>query len=264
MSAVHAAAHYFPSCASPSSPTSTATSRPSMPSWRTSATSSPTRSGAWATSSATAPTRTPACELAREQADLCLVGNHDLAVTRRPAADRVLARRRAGGGVDPEAHRAGATSPTWASSSPPMSIRPSASTTPARATRCGSTCSRSPLADLCLDAQRHRVCMIGHSHVALAFGRDEGDRDHGRDPRRGGSELDIVERRVAAEPGLGGPAPRRRPPRGLAAARHRRVGGPLAAGPVRHRRGRGGDPRGRSARVAGRALAIRAVSPSAF
>jgi predicted phosphodiesterase len=33
----------------------------------------------------------------------------------------------------------------------------------------------SPLqADLCLDAQRHRVCLIGHSHVALSFCRQEG------------------------------------------------------------------------------------------
>ncbi|HUZ29360.1 MAG TPA: metallophosphoesterase, partial [Solirubrobacteraceae bacterium] len=29
-------------------------------------------------------------------------------------------------------------------------------------------------ADLCLDAQRHRVCLIGHSHVALSFTRETG------------------------------------------------------------------------------------------
>jgi predicted phosphodiesterase len=34
----------------------------------------------------------------------------------------------------------------------------------------------SPLqADLCLDVQRHRVCMIGHSHVALSFSRAAGE-----------------------------------------------------------------------------------------
>ena len=33
----------------------------------------------------------------------------------------------------------------------------------------------SPLqAELCLDAQDHRVCLIGHSHVALSFSRQEG------------------------------------------------------------------------------------------
>jgi diadenosine tetraphosphatase ApaH/serine/threonine PP2A family protein phosphatase len=26
-------------------------------------------------------------------------------------------------------------------------------------------------AELCLEAQRHRVCLVGHSHVALAFAR---------------------------------------------------------------------------------------------
>jgi diadenosine tetraphosphatase ApaH/serine/threonine PP2A family protein phosphatase len=34
----------------------------------------------------------------------------------------------------------------------------------------------SPLqAEMCLDVQEHRVCLIGHSHVALAFRRDPGD-----------------------------------------------------------------------------------------
>ncbi len=34
----------------------------------------------------------------------------------------------------------------------------------------------SPLqAEMCLDVQQHRVCLIGHSHVALAFGRQPGD-----------------------------------------------------------------------------------------
>jgi predicted phosphodiesterase len=33
----------------------------------------------------------------------------------------------------------------------------------------------SPLqAELCLDAQRHRVCLIGHSHIALSFSRRDG------------------------------------------------------------------------------------------
>ena len=30
------------------------------------------------------------------------------------------------------------------------------------------------LAELCLDVQRNRICMIGHSHVALSFVRPEG------------------------------------------------------------------------------------------
>ena len=34
----------------------------------------------------------------------------------------------------------------------------------------------SPLqAELCLDVQSHRVCLIGHSHVALSFSRSDGE-----------------------------------------------------------------------------------------
>ena len=29
-------------------------------------------------------------------------------------------------------------------------------------------------AELCLDVQDHRVCLIGHSHVALSFSRPPG------------------------------------------------------------------------------------------
>ena len=199
-------------------------------------------------------------ELARGEADLCLVGNHDLAVrgdlpltefsrgaalaaewTRRTMQEGNLAYL---GELEPaDVHQAvglyhaSPRDPVW------------------------EYVLSSPLATLCLDAQRHRVCMIGHSHVALAFGRDDGGRDHGRDPRRR-LRAGHLQRGVAAEPGLGGPAARRGPPSGLAAARHRRVGGPLAAGPVRHRRCGSGDPGGQPARGAGRALAIRAMSPS--
>jgi predicted phosphodiesterase len=46
------------------------------------------------------------------------------------------------------------------------------------------------LADLCLDAQRHRVCLVGHSHVALAFARSLGSPAAG-ELRVGGSTADI-------------------------------------------------------------------------
>jgi predicted phosphodiesterase len=49
----------------------------------------------------------------------------------------------------------------------------------------------SPLqAELCLDAQTHRVCLIGHSHVALSFSRMEGTPATGQ-TREQGSELDL-------------------------------------------------------------------------
>jgi diadenosine tetraphosphatase ApaH/serine/threonine PP2A family protein phosphatase len=58
----------------------------------------------------------------------------------------------------------------------------------------------SPLATLCLDAQRHRVCMIGHSHVALAFGRDNGAATTG-EIRGAGSEQHISSGEWLLNPG---------------------------------------------------------------
>ena len=46
------------------------------------------------------------------------------------------------------------------------------------------------LAELCLDRQPDRVCLIGHSHVALSFVRHEGELATG-EPRREGAQLDI-------------------------------------------------------------------------
>jgi predicted phosphodiesterase len=46
------------------------------------------------------------------------------------------------------------------------------------------------LAELCLDEQRERVCLIGHSHVALSFARSVGELATG-EPRREGTELDV-------------------------------------------------------------------------
>jgi predicted phosphodiesterase len=46
------------------------------------------------------------------------------------------------------------------------------------------------LADLCLDAQPDRVCLIGHSHIASAFVRRDGEPATG-EPRREGTRLDL-------------------------------------------------------------------------
>ncbi len=45
-------------------------------------------------------------------------------------------------------------------------------------------------AEDCLDAQAHRVCLIGHSHVALSFVRAEGDRAWGQ-TREDGETVDL-------------------------------------------------------------------------
>jgi len=138
-------------------------------------------------------------ELARGEADLCLVGNHDLAVrgdlpltefsrgaalaaewTRRTMQDGNLSYL---GELEPaDVHQAvglyhaSPRDPVW------------------------EYVLSSPLATLCLDAQRHRVCMIGHSHVALAFGRDDGTPTTG-EIRGAGSEQDISSGEWLLNPG---------------------------------------------------------------
>jgi predicted phosphodiesterase len=56
------------------------------------------------------------------------------------------------------------------------------------------------LADLCLDAQRHRICLIGHSHVALSFVRHPGEPATG-EPRRAETRLDIAAGEWLLNPG---------------------------------------------------------------
>lgn len=59
----------------------------------------------------------------------------------------------------------------------------------------------SPLqAELCLDAQAKRVCLIGHSHVALSFWRPEGGTATGQ-TRGDGEELDLAEGEWLINPG---------------------------------------------------------------
>ena len=56
------------------------------------------------------------------------------------------------------------------------------------------------LAQLCMDIQRHRVCLIGHSHVALSFARQESEVASG-EPRREGTELNIAAGEWLLNPG---------------------------------------------------------------
>jgi predicted phosphodiesterase len=56
------------------------------------------------------------------------------------------------------------------------------------------------LAELCLDEQDHRVCLIGHSHVALSFARPDGEPATG-EPQRGGAELDLSRGEWLLNPG---------------------------------------------------------------
>jgi predicted phosphodiesterase len=56
------------------------------------------------------------------------------------------------------------------------------------------------LAELCMDEQPSRVCLIGHSHVPLSFERRTGELATG-EPRRAGAELDIVSGEWLLNPG---------------------------------------------------------------
>ena len=85
------------------------------------------------------------------------------------------------------------------------SRRRSASTTPARATRSGSTCSRRCRPSCASTSRRRRVCLIGHSHVALSFWRARRGTGDRRDPRRRRGARPRG-RRVADQPGQRRPA----------------------------------------------------------
>jgi predicted phosphodiesterase len=138
-------------------------------------------------------------ELTRDRSDLCLAGNHDLGVrgdlpleefsrgaelaarwTMETIAEENLAYLRE---LEPEDARRGVglyhaspRDPIWEYV---LSVL---------------------LADLCLDAQDERVCLIGHSHVALSFDRREGEATSG-EARREGEELDVSSGEWLLNPG---------------------------------------------------------------
>jgi diadenosine tetraphosphatase ApaH/serine/threonine PP2A family protein phosphatase len=129
------------------------------------------------------------CALAREHADLCLAGNHDLAVTGDISVEEfstgaALAARWTQE-VIAEDHR------DWLASLKPMGA--------AGGVGLYHGSPRDPvweyvlsalLAELCLDAQAERVALVGHSHVALAFERPDGEPATGA-ARREGDEADL-------------------------------------------------------------------------
>jgi predicted phosphodiesterase len=184
------------------------------------------------------------CRLARQHADVCLAGNHDLAVTGdldlgEFSTGAALAARWTQEVID-AGHR------DWLSS-----LTPSGSE---RGVGLYHASPRDPvweyvlsalLAELCLDAQPERLALVGHSHVALSFVRPEGEPATGS-ARRGGEEVDVADGEWILNPGSVG-QPRDGDARAAwLPARHERLDRALAAGRVRHRRGRGRDPRPRA------------------
>ncbi len=132
-------------------------------------------------------------ELAREHAAVCLAGNHDLAVTGEISLE--------------EFSRGASVAAQWTREViSPRNLEFLTGLRPEGRERAGEeslglyhASPRDPvweyvlstlLAELCLDRQDDRVCLVGHSHVALAFVRYEGDTATG-EPCRAGTRLDI-------------------------------------------------------------------------
>jgi predicted phosphodiesterase len=128
-------------------------------------------------------------ELARRHAAVCLAGNHDLAVT----GDLPLGEFTRGASLAAEWTREVMTEENvafLASLSPqgqegPIGLYHASPRDPV-----WEYVLSALLAELCFDAQPHRICLIGHSHVALAFVRAPGELATG-EPRRENTELDL-------------------------------------------------------------------------
>jgi len=129
------------------------------------------------------------CELVREHCGVVLAGNHDLAVTGELSLD--------------EFSRGAAIAARWTQEVlDPDHLAWLGRLTPDGEERSIGLFHASPrdpiweyvlstlLAELCLDQQEHRVCLIGHSHVALSFHRPE-DAPTTGEARRGGESTSI-------------------------------------------------------------------------
>jgi diadenosine tetraphosphatase ApaH/serine/threonine PP2A family protein phosphatase len=139
-------------------------------------------------------------ELARERADLCLAGNHDLAVTgalgieefsrgaaisarwtRKVIADenRVFLDQLEPAGEDSGVglYHASPRDPIW------------------------EYVLTVPLAERCLDAAAQRVSLIGHSHIALAFRREGPEAETAVTPARRGDHADVRDGEWLINPG---------------------------------------------------------------
>jgi predicted phosphodiesterase len=137
--------------------------------------------------------------LAREHAAVCLAGNHDLAVTGEIPLD--------------EFSRGASVAAQWTREViEPENLAFLEGLSPQGEESSVGLFHASPrdpvweyvlstlLAELCLDAQERRVCLIGHSHVALSFQRKEGETATG-EPRRQGTQLDLTEGEWLLNPG---------------------------------------------------------------
>jgi predicted phosphodiesterase len=138
-------------------------------------------------------------ELARQHASICLAGNHDLGVTGALALEQfsrgaALAAKWTQETITPQTRE-------YLDQLEPLNLDEQVGLYHAS--------PRDPIweyvlsalqADLCLDSQSQRVCLIGHSHVALSFSRFSGDAATGQ-TRAADEELDIREGEWLINPG---------------------------------------------------------------
>ena len=140
------------------------------------------------------------CELAARECDICLVGNHDLAVRGDIPLDEFSTGTRVAAEWTQEVIA-------------PENLEFLRTLEPQRLDRedvgLYHASPRDPiweyvlstlLADMCLDVQRHRVCLIGHSHVALSFRREEGEPATG-ETRRDRDSVELAEHEWLLNPG---------------------------------------------------------------
>ena len=138
-------------------------------------------------------------ELAREHVAVCLAGNHDMAVTgeismREFSTGASVAAQWTREVIAPENLAFLATlSPRGEESS--IGLYHASPRDPV-----WEYVLSSLLAELCLDAQQQRICLIGHSHVALSFVRREGQLATG-EPRREGAQIDVQDGEWLLNPG---------------------------------------------------------------
>lgn len=138
-------------------------------------------------------------ELVREHADICLAGNHDLGVTGALSIEDFseIARRAAEWtrGVISDETREFLESLAPSDETQPVSLYHASPRDPVW------EYVLSPLqADLGFEVQRQRVGVVGHTHVALAFHRFDGETATG-ETRHEGDELDVSSGRWLLNPG---------------------------------------------------------------
>ena len=138
-------------------------------------------------------------ELARRHASVCLAGNHDLGVTGALPLEEFsrgaqLAARWTQQTIKPRTL-------AYLKSLEPLKLDEEVGLYHASPRDAVWEYVLSPLqAELCLDVQRHRVCMIGHSHVALSFTRAPGAAATGQ-TRGEDEELELVSGEWLINPG---------------------------------------------------------------